>query len=266
MADDEARNRGVVVVGWRHGPVFALTTTRLGGVSEGPYRSLNLSERVGDDDLAVHANITCLASALGVSETNIARVRQVHGVEVVPTARGGDCSVEADGLVAAADGPVLALSIADCLAVLVHDTRTGARGAAHAGWRGTVGQVTQRLLDTMGDIYGTHPSDCTAFLSPCVGPCCYRVPHGAEHPLTREPDVEPLLLRPTSDGHALDLVAGNTAQLLDAGLRADRVLADRRCTACHPELFFSYVRDRGVTGRMWALIGTNEGPCKVSLQ
>lgn len=233
----------------------ALVACRDGGVSEGPCASLNLSLSVGDEREHVLENRRRVIAALGGP---VAFVQQVHGTHVVEVDAGASCLetplAEGDAMVTSADGPALAIQVADCQAVLVHDPRTGARGAAHAGWRGAEARIALRLLEAMGQRFGTQPEDCVVFLSPCIGPCCYHIPPQVEHPLKRDGAPARYLLKPHGDGHALDLTSENAAQLEGAGVRRESIVRAELCTSCRPDLFYSHVRDGARTGRMWVIL------------
>lgn len=237
------------------GGAEVVVTCRRGGVSEGPYASLNLSLAVLDDDACVIENRRRVIEALGGP---VAFARQVHGTDVLRVDPGVSCLEsslgEADAMVTSAEGPALAIQVADCQAVLVHDLRTGARGAAHSGWRGAAAGMALRLLEAMGRHFGTRPEDCAAFLSPCIGPCCYYIPQEAEHPLKQPPGSGRYLLKPDGDGHALDLTAENAAQLAEAGVPRRGIMEAGLCTSCRPDLFYSHVRDGARTGRMWVIL------------
>jgi YfiH family protein len=213
------------------GPATALFTTRRGGVSEGPFASLNLSSSTGDDARRVTANRERLADTVGAPWKRFAAARQVHGTRVLAP---GEHEPEADGHVSAgADGPALVLA-ADCLPIAL-----GAPGAAamiHGGWRGLAGGIVAEGVRVLR-AQACPGAPVVAAIGPGIGPCCYEV--GDEVRRAFHADL--------ADGRRLDLKAAarraleaqGVAVVHDAGL----------CTACHPELFFSHRRDRGVTGR-----------------
>ena len=249
---------GISFVGAAEGDVAAVITCRTGGASEGPFSSLNLSTSVGDDDARVAENRRRATRALGIGAGGVAFARQAHGTDALDVVggAGGDCPLGAgDILVTGPEGPTLAIQVADCLAIVIADRRTGARGAAHAGWRGTVDGVAEALLSAMTERHGTQAVDCWAFLSPCIGPCCYRIGSDVDHPLKHHPSPGRYILKPDGDQQALDLRAENAARLIACGAPPESIFGSDLCTACREDLFFSHVRDRGRSGRMWVLIG-----------
>jgi len=172
-----------------------------------------------------------------------------HVVEASPHDAGRRLGV-ADAVVTCAPGVVLSVCTADCLPVLLADPEAGIVAASHAGWRGLADGILLRTVEAM-TARGASPDRVLAAIGPSVGPCCYEV----DAPVVEA--LEPWLdgaLPPTRPGHwRLDLRAIALRQLRAAGLAAHRVSCCPACTACHPDWFFSYRRDRR-TGRMEALI------------
>ena len=211
-------------------------TTRVGGVSEGPYASLNLGRKSGDEVERADENRRIACEALGADVAKLALNYQVHSDRVlraVATMR----SEHADGLWTDEPGlPILAMS-ADCLPIAVarEDRRTPAVAVLHAGWRGLLAGIVAAGTDALGD--GT----LAAAIGPAIGPCCYEV---------GEEVAAPFRERFGSDvmrGGRLDLWTSAERALRAAGVsRVDRF---DRCTACEAEAFFSHRRDAGRTGR-----------------
>ena len=141
---------------------------------------------------------------------------------------------------------------ADCLPVLFC-SRSGDRvAAAHAGWRGTAAGVVARTVEALV-AGGARPGDLMAALGPGIGPCCYEV--GAELRDAFGPAGE-AFFQPGPRGRPhLDVRAANVRQLQDAGVRADRIHHVQDCTACRPDLYYSYRRDGKDTGRMISFVG-----------
>jgi polyphenol oxidase len=220
-------------------------TTRLGGVSEGPFASLNVGLKAGDREEAVLENIARVRKEAGMDQAEPRRIRQVHGTAIVSPAAAG---AEADGFVLRAGDPWAAVSVADCAPVVLV-SRDGAWGALlHSGWRGTALGIGVRALETLAR-HGIPPSEIHAVIGPCIHACCY--PIGSEV-AARFPTF---LLKPHPSGRfALDLPAAIAASLESAGVSPDRLAAAPECTACRPDLFYSYRRDSGVTGRHWAIL------------
>ena len=153
-------------------------TTRLGGVSEGYLRSLNLGMSRGDDPENVRKNYAILGEALGFDPKKAVLSRQVHSNIVLPVGEGDwgaglytqplpDC----DGLVTNTPGTALVVFTADCTPILFWDPVTGAVGAAHAGWRGTVSGIAAKTVEAMRACFGSRPEDIRAAIGPNIGAC-----------------------------------------------------------------------------------------------
>lgn len=203
----------------------ALFTTRRGGVSEGPYASLNLGLWTDDDPERVLGNRERVQAHAGVER--LAQGRQVHGTHV---AIGADAVEEADGQVTTERGVAAIVLVADCLPVAL--AGPDAVGVVHAGWRGLAAGVLEAGVAALG------AGPVTAAIGPGIGPCCYEVGD----------DVRAVF---GTEGRTLDLKAITRARLQDAGV--SDIHDCGLCTACDPERFFSHRRDRGITGRQAGL-------------
>ncbi|HEV3402830.1 MAG TPA: polyphenol oxidase family protein [Gaiellaceae bacterium] len=206
----------------------------MGGVSEGPYASLNLGAATQDDPERVFENRRRAVHALDGDPATAALAFQVHGAEVVkPEPVGIDRVHErphCDGLWTDEPDRALMLLTADCLPIAL--ARHGAVSVLHAGWRGLLAGIAQAGIDALG-------GEVHAVIGPGIGPCCYEV--GGE------------VAAPFRERFGDDVVRGRNLDLWSA---AERALAGAAsvertdlCTSCNPELFFSHRRDRGVTGR-----------------
>jgi YfiH family protein len=214
-----------------------------------------------------------VAAALKLSPTHLVRVRQVHGASVlVAGAREAANLTMADIIVATGRAGVgLAVQAADCVPLLMADTRTGAIAAAHAGWRGLAARVPAAAVSAMAREFGSVASDILAAVGPSVGACCYEV--GADVAerfagagFNREARDRWFLGRPLASptnpsmpgvpatarvNHwFFDGWSAVRDQLLDAGLQADRIFVAELCTASHPQTLCSYRRDGRQAGRI----------------
>lgn len=216
-------------------------TTRAGGVSEGPYRSLNLGILTDDDPARVERNRRLVAAALGLAPGSIAMGWQVHGAEIAeweappPAGRNGFASPGAelqkvDGHATSAPGVGLLVLAADCLPVAL--AGGGRVAMVHCGWRGLAAGIAERAVASFAE----PPA---AAVGPGIGPCCYEVGDDVRAAFA---DLEG-----SASGRALDLRAVADAKLRAAGV--DRVEHVHLCTSCRADLFFSHRRDGGVTGR-----------------
>lgn len=239
-----------LLAGFPHG-----FTTRRGGRSAGPFRSLNLGGGVGDAQEAVRENWDALAAATGL---RFARVKQVHGDRVVVARGPSEPTEEADAVVSREPGIAACVAVADCVPILVGDPRTGSVAAVHAGWRGTLAHAAARAVELLCRETGAHPGDLLAAVGPSIGPCCYEV--SPELAQAFRDSLGARVAEPRSCGSRIDLWLANELVLRKAGLDRDRIEVLGRCTACEPDTFFSHRRDRGQTGRQVGFIAPSSGP------
>jgi len=237
---------------WPHG-----FTLRTGGVSQGPYASLNLGLSSGDEPGRVEANRDAVLAALRVPRERVCAFHQVHGTRVLDGAPSW-FEERADAATTADAGRLLVVSVADCLPVLFFDPASGAVGAAHCGWRGTLGGLATAVVARMAERYASRPEDLAVAIGPGIQGACYQV--GDEVVAAfRQAGFPTSLATPDEEGrHRLDLAAANRWGLERAGVRGERIWSSELCTHCHPERFYSHRRDAGTTGRHWAFIGVPE--------
>ena len=229
----------------------AAVTARAGGVSSGPYESLNLSLSVGDDPGCVLENRHRLATAFGAAPGDFVFARQVHGagVRVVTEADRGsgafrldDAVDDTDALVTTSPEVVLVILPADCVPIVLHDPVAGVLACVHAGWRGTVAWVTAATLAVMQGL-GTRPADVVAGIGPAVGADRYQVGPDVHQAVTRSfgPAAAQFIHPdPSAPGRwLLDLQAANRHALRQAGVPGARIHAADIPTGPVPGHFFS---------------------------
>lgn len=249
------------------GRVRAVCTTRTGGVSEGPYDSMNLGDHVADDPVAVQANRALLAQSLAMSSSPAAVpvfMNQVHGTHVQWLGRpeATDPVFEADACITLEAGVACVIMVADCLPVLFANADGSQVAAAHAGWRGLAGQAGaggDGVLEAVVKAFG-GPKGLRAWLGPCIGPTAFEV----------GPEVRAAFCEPDADAAVFFKPCGGVKFLADlAGLARHRLRrigvtdihgndsAERWCTVENSSRFFSYRRDQrslGGSGRLAAAI------------
>jgi len=260
-------------------------STRIGGVSRAyGGKSLNLGFTKLDSRAAVERNRDLLLVQLGAANGRkhwpLITLWQIHSDLIHYV----DCRIShppvGDGLITDVPELLLAVQTADCLPVIVVDRKRHIVGVFHAGWRGTVKRIAEKGVGEMRRHFGSNPKNLVAVIGPGVQNCCYevgeevrdqfRMQFAYADDLFREAkesdpirEKYPLLfLTARAPGHSdlpvrlfLDLVEGNRRQLIDAGVPARNIEASLPCTACHTDLLFSYRAERGVTGRLMAVVG-----------
>jgi YfiH family protein len=228
--------------------IQAFTTTRKGGVSQGPWQSLNLGGNCGDDPQHVRENRELLQQLL---PENPHWLRQVHGTNVVTLDRGSELQQDADACVANTAEKVCAILTADCLPVLFCNEAGTKVAAAHAGWRGLAKGVLEATVAAMD----CNPSDLIAWLGPAIGPNAFEVQQDVYDAFCTTNPGHAVAFRPHNDRWLADLYT--LARLALAGLGVDQLSGGQHCTYSDREKFFSYRRD-GETGRIATLIWITE--------
>ena len=234
-------------------------STRAGGVSVGPYASLNLGASVGDHPDAVSENRARLARALGFTGEQMVTTPQVHGATVlVVDESNADRALEirADALLTTRPGFLLMQRFADCVPLLFWHPTARAVAVAHAGWRGTALGVAGTTVAALREHAGAAPVGLRAAIGPAIGRCCYEVGADvAETVALATPDPPATLTEWQPDGKArIDITAANVAQLQATGLHPAHIIAADVCTACRTDLFYSHRREGEPTGRFGAAI------------
>ena len=217
-------------------------STRVGGVSEGPFSSLNLGKLTLDSQEHVDENRRRLCAEVGADPAKLTLNRQQHSA-VVNRAREGSRGEPGDGLWTDEPGvPMLKLT-ADCVPIALAREDRPALAVLHAGWRGLLEGIVEAGTSVLG-------GSLRAAVGPAIGPCCY--------------EVGPEVSEPFRLGFGSDIVENRMLDLWTAAERALRKAGVRKvdrfdlCTSCNPELFFSHRRDDGVTGRQ-GVIGVVTG-------
>jgi len=233
--------------------VRACSTTREGGVSDGPYASLNLGHHVGDVPARVACNRALLRERLGLPADPL-WLRQVHGSALVTGLSPGPDSCEADGAIASGPGTVCAVMTADCLPVLMCDRQGTRIAAVHAGWRGLASGILERAFESLA----VSPECLLVWLGPAIGADAFEVgPEVRQEFIAADPTTDSAF-RPSESGRWLADLAGLARQRL-ARLGVTAVYGGGYCTVSDSRRFFSYRRDR-VTGRMASLIWLEPHP------
>lgn len=238
-------------------------TTRLGGVSEGIYASLDLGTNRGDDPNRVRENYRRVCQALEVDVRKLVFSSQVHGdvirkVTLEDKGKGLDRAVDydADGLVTDVPGLTLVVFGADCLTVLLCDPGKKVAAAVHAGWRGTALGIVARAAKAMVQDYGCREENILAAIGPGISKCCFETGPEVPEAMKRALGEEALdYIRPESPGkYKVDLKGLNTLWLKRSGIVATNIDISSECTLCAPETYWSHRYTKGERGSQAALI------------
>ncbi len=246
--------------GYRHA-----FTTRLGGVSEGIYSSMNLSFVRGDDENRVRENYRRLCCALELKEENLVASHQTHTTNVrVVTEEDRGCGItrprtyeDVDGLVTNVPGLVLITYYADCVPLYFIDTHNRAIGLSHSGWRGTVARMGEVTVDTMAREFGTDPTKLYAAIGPSICQDCYEVSSDVIEEICKsfpEEDWPYLFWENQRGRYQLNLWEANRRVLMDAGIPESHIEMPNLCTCCNPQFLFSHRASGGKRGNLAALL------------
>ena len=275
----------------RHSWLIHGFSTRQGGYSR-VYGgdALNLGFTKTDAHPAVERNRAAFLARLGANGRHqwpLVTLRQVHSDVIHCITDPPPDPLVGDGMVTNTPGIVLAIQTADCLPVILVDTKKRAVGVFHAGWRGTVKRIVEKGVGIMRLHCNSRPHDLEAAIGPGVHNCCYTV--GGEvrdqftsqfaygeslfHEMKESDPVREkypmLFLTARAPGHSnlpvnifLDLVEANRRQLLDSGVSGRRIKTIPFCTACHTDLLFSHRAEKGNTGRMMGVAAIRPQPAR----
>jgi polyphenol oxidase len=224
-------------------------STRHGGVSEPPFQWLNLGAFVNDNPNHVAQNRAIFFENIGLSPSHVASSFQTHSDLVLEVQQPGEYTGY-DALITNKTGIALAISVADCVPILLYDPQTKAIGAAHAGWKGTVAQIVVKTLQAMKLVYNTQPEHCFAYIGTCISVKNFEVSADVAQCFQ---DSEKVWNQHSQKFH-VDLKQANKNQLLGAGLLEQNIEVSAYCTVQNNDTFFSHRAEKGTTGRMFATI------------
>ncbi|MBR3897051.1 MAG: peptidoglycan editing factor PgeF [Bacteroidaceae bacterium] len=242
--------------------ITAFSTCRDGGVGEGAYTSFNCTHYCGDNPIHVATNRQRLCADWSIPFNRLIIPRQVHGTDVavideaflaLPSTEQEQQLDGVDALISPLSEVCLAISTADCIPILLYDTRARIVAAIHAGWRGTVARIVSLTLSRMRELYGTRGVDVRAVIGPGISMDAFEV--GDEvYDAFRQADF-PMehIARRYAKWH-IDLWEANRLQLLDEGLLPESIEVANICTFQHVDRFFSARRLGILSGRILTAI------------
>lgn len=245
-------------------------STRLGGVSEGIYESMNLGFHRGDQEENVFENYRLFCEGLGVNHKNLVFTDQVHKdhIRIATKADRGMGIVrkrsysEIDGHITNEANVPLVVFFADCVPIFFFDPVHKAIGATHSGWRGTAEKIGAKTVAKMEEAYHSKPEDIIAVIGPCICKKCYEVSEDVALEFMKQFTLEQcdLFLRQNpcleyqEQKYQLDLWEANRLILLEAGLIPEHIVVSELCTMCRSNLFISHRATKGQRGCMAGVI------------
>ncbi len=246
----------------RHG-----MSTRLGGVSDGIFESMNLSFTRGDTKENVAENYRRFCAAVGVPVERCVMTRQTHSVNVrCVTSEDAGCGVmrertydEVDALVTNEPELPLVILTADCVPLFFADPKRRVVAAAHSGWRGTANAIGAEVVRVMKESYGCDPEDILCGVGPSIGPCCFEVDLPVYEAFAEKPFFDPCCVVDDKNGkYHVDLWEINRRILLSAGIPAENITVGDLCTRCYPDLLWSHRATGGERGSLAGVIALSK--------
>lgn len=239
-----------------------LFTTRMGGVSEGIYSSMNVSFTRGDDPEHVKENYARIAKVMGGDLSDFVCSEQTHTVNIrVVTKEDAGKGVikpkdytDVDGLITQEKGLILSTFFADCVPLFFVDPVTKSIGLAHSGWRGTAGRIGEKMIAGMEKSFGTRREDLLVAIGPSICQDCYEVSEDVADVFRKEFGAGVLKAGKAAGKYQLDLWKANELVFLQAGLREEQISVTDICTCCNGGLLFSHRFSQGKRGNLGAFM------------
>lgn len=239
-------------------------STRLGGVSEGEFTSMNMAFNRGDNCDNVTENYKRICKSAGFDFDSLTASAQDHNtfVRAVTSENKGTGIYKprdlqsVDALITNEKGVTLVTYYADCTPLFFVDTKQKAIGLAHAGWRGTVGRIGEKVVSKMAEMYGTNPADIVAAIGPAISVCCYEVdkPCADNFYALKDLDSNSFVFPKRNGKYMIDLLETNRQILVAAGVKNENITISDVCTNCNSELLWSHRATKGKRGTMSAFM------------
>lgn len=239
-------------------------STRLGGVSEGEFTSMNMAFNRGDNPESVTENYKRICKSAGFDFDSLTASAQDHNTFVrAVTSENKGVGIykprdlhSVDALVTNEKGVTLVTYYADCTPLFFVDIKQKAIGLAHAGWRGTVGRIGEKVVKKMTELYGTNPADIVAAIGPAISVCCYEVDKPCADNFYALSDLDSSrFVFPKENGkYMIDLLETNRQILVAAGVKNENITVSDVCTNCNSELLWSHRATKGKRGTMSAFM------------
>lgn len=239
-------------------------STRLGGVSAGEFTSMNMAFNRGDNPENVTENYKRICKSAGFDFDSLTASAQDHNTFVrAVTSENKGVGIykprdlqSVDALVTNEKGVTLVTYYADCTPLFFVDTKQKAIGLAHAGWRGTVGRIGEKVVNKMTELYGTNPADIVAAIGPAISICCYEVDKPCADNFYALSDLDSSrFVFPKENGkYMIDLLETNRQILEAAGVKNENITVSDVCTNCNSELLWSHRATKGKRGTMSAFM------------
>lgn len=240
-----------------------LFSTRLGGVSEGIYASMNLSFTRGDEESRVFENFDRIGRILGISREQFVLSHQTHTDNIrIVTREDAGCGLtkplayeNVDGLITKEKGLVLATFYADCVPIYLADPVKEVIGLCHSGWKGTVKEIGAKTVRMMQETFGCNPADIHGAIAPSICQECYEVSGDVIEEIQKTfQETKDLFYQKPNGRYQLNLWKACEQTLLKAGLKPENIEVTDICTCCNPDYLFSHRASQGKRGNLGAFL------------
>lgn len=224
-------------------------STRIGGVSLGQFKSMNLGIYTSDDGKNINFNLSKIIKKADLSMDKVVFLNQIHGdkYHLVDNSNYSEIlGKDGDALITSTKGIAIGVFTADCVPIILVDGEMGIVAVVHGGWKGTQQKIVGKVLDYMINTMGSRSDNILAAIGPCINKCCFEVSEDVARKFNHK------TIR--NNKWYVDLVAENIDQIMEHGILEESIDHGNLCTMCNKELFFSYRRDKGVTGRLGAFV------------
>lgn len=240
-------------------------STRVGGVSDGIYSSMNLSYTLNDDAKNVDKNFNIFGNATGINVEDMVYSMQTHTTNVLKVTsdkkgmgilRARDYK-DIDGLITNEPNVCLVTSYADCVPLYFVDTKNKAIGLSHSGWRGTVGNIAKNTLSSMNKEYNTQAEDVIAVIGPSICKDCYEVSSDLYDEFAKQyskEELEDMFVKKDNGKYQLDLWKANYYNFINLGINKENISVTDTCTCCNKKLLFSHRGSNGKRGTLCAFL------------
>lgn len=242
-------------------------STRLGGVSKGIFSTMNLALNRGDNIEDVLENYKRLSNSIGVDYNTLVASSQDHNTFVrnvteehygIGITKPKDI-LSVDALITNRPNVTLVTYYADCTPLFFVDTKNKAIGLAHAGWRGTVGKIGEKVIKKMTADFGTNPTDLVCAVGPAISKCCYEVDKTcAEQFYSLNLDDSKFIFPKENNKFTIDLLETNRQILVSSGVKESNITISDLCTQCNSHLLWSHRATKGQRGTMCAMMSITE--------
>lgn len=234
-------------------------STRLGGVSEGIFSSMNLSFSRGDEPEHVKENFRRMGESIGFQPEDVVMSAQTHTTNVIRVGyqdRGLGITrdktyTDVDGMITKEKGVMLSCSFADCVPLYLVDPKVRAIGLSHSGWRGTVGKIGRITVEKMQEAFGCDPKDILTAIGPSICMDCYEVSEDVAKQFREAYDdtvMDKILWNKGNGKYQLNLWEACRENFLEAGILPEHIIMPEICTCCNPDLLYSHRASQGKRG------------------